>query len=262
MVTVILMCFNQEETIGQAIESVLAQSYGNFELLICDDASTDSTQNVAKRYSESDSRITFLGADKNLGIAANVNRGLSRVQTQFVAWLAGDDCYLPTFLEDSMKLFEQLDSSFVFVAQRSIVRANGHTRTMPHDKMPPISGDVNTLVEMEQFFHVCSAVWRHDSVTRLNSKYKYSNDYRFFIDLVINSPHAQFYYYPNDVHVWNRRVGTMTDIGVNHLIAPHELEQVTALNDVAIETPRLRQAATVAIKKKLAYYLSRLNEVA
>lgn len=98
-VSVIIPTFNREKTLQRAINSVLSQTYQDFELLICDDASTDTTINLALRNQERDSRIRVLCLPYNKGPAAARNLGMLEAKGEYIAFLDSDDEWLPGKLE-------------------------------------------------------------------------------------------------------------------------------------------------------------------
>lgn len=96
LVSVMMPAYNAERYIGQAIESVLCQTYQNWELIVVDDGSTDATADVVSRYQ--DSRIRLL-RQANGGEASARNTALRHMRGEFVAFLDADDAYLPEHLE-------------------------------------------------------------------------------------------------------------------------------------------------------------------
>lgn len=94
-VTVLVPVFNREELVGQAIQSVVDQDFGDFELLIVDDGSTDRTPEVLREWAERDARIVVITAPKNLGIAEAPNLGLRHARTEYVARFDSDDLMMP-----------------------------------------------------------------------------------------------------------------------------------------------------------------------
>ena len=92
-VTVVMPVYNRQATVRRAIESVMQQSFGNFEFLIVDDASTDNTAAVIAEFD--DPRIRYLRQPKNQGACAARNRGIIEARSPLVAFLDSDDCFLP-----------------------------------------------------------------------------------------------------------------------------------------------------------------------
>lgn len=98
LVTVVMPVYNGSAYLRQAIESVLSQSYGNFELIVVDDCSTDDSLQVIARYA-ADARIVLLRNGANAGVAASRNRALARSRGRYVTFLDQDDVWLPRKLE-------------------------------------------------------------------------------------------------------------------------------------------------------------------
>ena len=109
LVSIITPTYNSAAFIGATVESVLGQTYQAWEMLIVDDASTDSTKEVIKDYSSADSRISFFQFDRNSGgPAAPRNFGIHQAKGSLVAFLDSDDLWLPAKLEKSSGLVYSL----------------------------------------------------------------------------------------------------------------------------------------------------------
>jgi len=88
--------YNEERFLDEAVESVLAQSFGDFEIIISDDGSTDATPAIARALSERDpERIRVLRSEQNQGKPFALNRALATHRGEYIAWLDGDDVMLP-----------------------------------------------------------------------------------------------------------------------------------------------------------------------
>jgi glycosyltransferase involved in cell wall biosynthesis len=98
-VSVGLPVYNGENYLAEAIDSILSQTLVDFELVISDNASTDRTQAICRRYAALDKRIRYLRNDINLGAAPNYNRVFEQCSGRYFKWLAHDDRLLPRFLE-------------------------------------------------------------------------------------------------------------------------------------------------------------------
>ena len=110
-VTVIIPTYNRAGSIGAAIESVLGQSYGDYEIIVVDDGSTDDTPDRVGRYR---SVIRYL-RKSNGGAASARNEGLRHARGRYIAWLDSDDEWLPFKLELQMQAFRQFpDVRLVF----------------------------------------------------------------------------------------------------------------------------------------------------
>lgn len=103
-VSVIIAAYNTEAYIAQAIESVLAQSLNNIEVIVVDDASTDSTAEVARSFT--DKRLKVLVNKRNLGVSGARNHAFREAQGKWVAVLDSDDWYAPERLEKLLQTAE------------------------------------------------------------------------------------------------------------------------------------------------------------
>jgi len=104
-VSVCIPVFNGAEYIGESIESVLGQTLSDFELIVCDNCSTDATADVVGRFT--DPRITYLRNPRNLGIAGNANRCLELARGEYISIWHHDDVMLPENLERKVRLLEE-----------------------------------------------------------------------------------------------------------------------------------------------------------
>lgn len=93
MVSVIMPAYNAEKYIAAAIDSILGQTYGNFELIIINDCSKDRTEEMIASYD--DPRIVYLKNEENLGVAAALNKGLAVAKGKYIARMDADDISLP-----------------------------------------------------------------------------------------------------------------------------------------------------------------------
>lgn len=115
LVTVLTVTYNSAEYVASAIESVLCQSYEYFELVICDDCSTDTTWDIVRRYQ--DPRIRAFRNQKNIGEYANRNQALEMAKGKYVIYIDGDDIIYPHGLEFMVKMLEAFPNSGMAVAR-------------------------------------------------------------------------------------------------------------------------------------------------
>lgn len=107
LVSIITPCYNCEGLISQTIDSVLLQTYENWELLICDDCSIDQSKEVIESYVRKDPRIKFFKTEKSSG-SPTIPRNIciSNAKGRYIAFLDSDDIWLPNKLEEQVKLLE------------------------------------------------------------------------------------------------------------------------------------------------------------
>ena len=106
-ISVIMGIYNCSSTLVEALDSLYAQTYQDFKIILCDDCSTDNTYQVAQEYASRHDNIILIKNEKNLRLAATLNHCLEYADTEYVARMDGDDISLPTRFE---KEIEFLDS--------------------------------------------------------------------------------------------------------------------------------------------------------
>lgn len=114
LISVIMPAYNCEKYIENSVNSVLTQSYTNFELIIIDDASTDNTVNIVKNIMEKDTRVKLVKNVRNIGVALTRDRGIEHAEGEWIAFLDSDDIWRQEKLEEQMKVYEETNSNFIF----------------------------------------------------------------------------------------------------------------------------------------------------
>lgn len=112
LVSVIMPTYNCGRFIRESIDSVLAQTYTNWELLIVDDCSTDETQRIVRTYT--DARIRYTRNEQNMGAALTRNRALREANGRYIAFLDSDDLWLPTKLEKQIAFMQTSGYAFTY----------------------------------------------------------------------------------------------------------------------------------------------------
>src|ERR1700730_4637873 len=106
-VTIVVPTYKRPEKLARAIRSILAQTYKNIRIIVCDNASSDGTKEVVANLIAEDSRIEYHCHGQNIGMIRNVNFAYSLVRTPFFGILTDDDHYAPTFIADAMQTFHE-----------------------------------------------------------------------------------------------------------------------------------------------------------
>ena len=114
LVSIITPNYNGRAVISHTIESVLTQTYQNWELLIQDDGSSDDSFDFVERYAKLDSRIKWECNEHNMGAAMTRNNAIRRSKGSYLAFLDNDDLWLPTKLEKQLKFMENNQCDFSF----------------------------------------------------------------------------------------------------------------------------------------------------
>lgn len=138
-VSIALPVYNGQNYIRQAIDSALAQSYTDFELIISDNASTDATADICRQYARRDSRIRFHRNTSNIGPARNYNRLVQLSHGRYFQLLTHDDVLDPRYIAESVSLLDS-DSSVVMCFPSEMV--------IDQDSQP-LGPDVRTILPMD-----------------------------------------------------------------------------------------------------------------
>lgn len=114
-VSIVLVAYNRARFLPRTLECLLQQSYPHFELLICDDASTDGTDEVCRNYAARDSRIRHIRNGHNMGMPGNLNNGIQMARHELIASLHDGDIYEPNLIESwRAALLDHPTAGFVF----------------------------------------------------------------------------------------------------------------------------------------------------
>lgn len=181
--TIITVCYNSEKTIAETIESVLSQKYGNYEYIIVDGASSDSTVDIIQSYEKRfEGRMRWV-SEKDYGIYDAMNKGISLARGKYISLLNSDDWYYPHTLE---KVAEQISNEcdVIYGLLEVFLR---------HDAQRVYANHPNYLA-IESMAHpsafVSRETYRRFGVYSLS--YKSASDYEFFLRL--SKSNASFYY--------------------------------------------------------------------
>jgi teichuronic acid biosynthesis glycosyltransferase TuaG len=120
LVSIITPAFNSEKFIQETIESVLAQTYQNWEMVIVDDGSKDNTVTLVKTYTETDSRIKLIELKENSGPAVTRNTAIKHSKGRYLAFLDSDDQWLPDKLEKQLQFMQVHQVAFSFTSYKVV----------------------------------------------------------------------------------------------------------------------------------------------
>lgn len=147
----IIIFLNGEKFIQEAIKSVFAQTYDNWELMLVDDGSTDNSTAIAQRYAEQYlGKVRYLEHDghQNRGMSATRNLGIRNALGEYIAFLDADDVWLPHKLEQQMKILDlQPETGMVYGSTQYWFSWTGNPEDIQRDSIRKIGIQPNTLME-------------------------------------------------------------------------------------------------------------------
>ena len=124
LVSVIMTSYNYGSYISKAIESVLDQTFADFELVVIDDGSRDDSRDIIRKYASRDSRIKYVFNSANMGIAGTKNEGIRRSAGKFIGFLDSDDLWARDKLEKQIRILEK-DEDLVVWTEAAIINRDG-----------------------------------------------------------------------------------------------------------------------------------------
>jgi glycosyltransferase involved in cell wall biosynthesis len=165
LVSVIIPAYNAAEFISNALESVLAQTYDRYEVIVINDGSED-TEALERVLSPFSSRVQYI-KQENRGAAAARNAGLHAAQGDLVAFLDADDSYLPTFLEKQVELLERSNADLVYAD--ALLVGDSPLAGNTFMKLQGAGGDVTTerLLSIKVTFQTSTVVARKEPIFRV-----------------------------------------------------------------------------------------------
>jgi glycosyltransferase involved in cell wall biosynthesis len=125
LITIGLPVYNSQRYLKQSLDSLLGQTYSDFILILCDNASTDGTAEICRQYEASDSRVKYYRNETNIGNPRNFNRVADLCGTRYLKWSTADDYWAPTFLDRSLEVMERDSSIALCYPQATLVDAEG-----------------------------------------------------------------------------------------------------------------------------------------
>lgn len=152
-VSVIMPCYNMERFIADTIQSVINQTYADWELLVVDDASSDKTVEVVQSFCEKDPRICLEVKSEHSGIANTRNRCLQMAKGRFLAFLDSDDLWHPDKLEQQLNFMTEHHIGFSYTSY-DCVNESGH----PLNKTIKTAGNLDYKAYLRNTIIGCSTV--------------------------------------------------------------------------------------------------------
>lgn len=127
MISIVMATYNGEKYLREQVDSILAQTYQNFELIVCDDCSTDSTVRILQENEKQDGRIKVFVNEKNLGFKKNFEKAISLCKGEYIALSDQDDIWLPEHLQ---VLIENIGDKDLIGADSLLVDENNNEMGM------------------------------------------------------------------------------------------------------------------------------------
>ena len=213
LVSIIMPSYNTAGYISKSIESVLAQTHKNWELLIVDDCSSDNTDEIVRPYL-SDARIKYFKNEHNSGAAISRNRALREAKGKWVAFLDSDDLWLPEKLEKQIRFM--VDNSYAFTFTDYSMTLNGIRR--PYVYTAP---NVITKHKLKDYcyFSTITVMYDRERVGLIQIEpVKKNNDYAMWLRIIEKT---RCYRLPECLSIYNKHDGSISSGSKLKLIKHH-----------------------------------------
>jgi len=129
LISIITPSYNSSKYIAKTIESVISQTYKNWEMIIVDDCSPDNANEIIDKYTKKDFRIKLIKLEQNIGPANARNKGIKQAKGKYIAFLDSDDVWLPTKLEKQVKFMQDNDLALTCSSYYTINETNKQINT-------------------------------------------------------------------------------------------------------------------------------------
>jgi glycosyltransferase involved in cell wall biosynthesis len=187
LVSVVVLTYNHSEFIADTIESILVQDYCNFEIIVSDDCSTDLTKEILKQLEELNDNVFCNFNSSNLGIVKNINMALSMCHGELIAFLGGDDLFLPGKITAQVNWFLENEKGGVCGHVTEVFDSNTK-RLLYVDSPIGKRTDLDSWIKNGMVFNAQSLMVRRSFIPEFgfDERLHIVADWKFVMDLILN----------------------------------------------------------------------------
>jgi len=224
-ITVLMPVYNGEKYLREAIDSILSQTFTDFEFIIVNDISTDSTKEIISSYN--DPRIRLINTDHNMGLVRSLNYGLKLAKGKYIARMDADDISLPNRLELQATYLDNYPEVALLGTGKYIINQNGKILS----KTIALSDPCKNILKSNTFTHG-SVMFKKNISEELgyyNELFKYSEDYELWLRF------AKYYKVsnlPQPLYKWRVHTENITNTKVEEVMLYTFLAQKLTKNEL------------------------------
>jgi glycosyltransferase involved in cell wall biosynthesis len=174
LVSIIACCYNHEKYIEETLDSIVSQTYGNIELIIIDDFSTDSSVKKINMWIEKNKcKCLFINNTENLGVVKTLNKALKKCNGKYFSLIACDDIFLKKKTENQVKIFEKISEEFVaiysdaYTIDENSSYLYGTQLSRKQINKPPSGNIYEALIRNDNFIPALSVIYRTEKIKEL-----------------------------------------------------------------------------------------------
>jgi len=194
LVSIIVACYNQAQYLSEALDSILAQSYSNWECIIVNDGSPDNTEEIAKQYCIKDNRFKYL-YKQNGGLSSARNAGVKAIKGEFIQFLDSDDLIAPQKIEKQIAAFNKNDKLSISITSFYFFDIN---RNISHPSIDRWNNIISSDFRNDILFRwdinfsipIHSALFKSEIIESIpfNEQLYAKEDWLFWIEISNNAP--------------------------------------------------------------------------
>ena len=209
--SVVVPCYNFESFIRDSIDSILVQEYDNLEIIVCDDASTDHSQEILKEYDRQyPGTFKLILSSVNHGLTRNINQALALVSGKYTAFLSGDDVWMPGKLKSQIEHMERNPKCHICYTDTVIFDSENPDVFVTNSvKEKQRSGNQGTVIMHGTFCGASSVVVRTSEAPKaFSTLVNYTAEWMYWVDCLRNGGEIHFIDAP--LTKYRRHVGNVT----------------------------------------------------
>jgi len=191
IVSVIIPVYNAEKYISETIESVISQTYTDWEIIAVDDGSTDGSTKILKKYEQQLSQRFYVIVQKNSGISAARNTAIKISKGKYIAFLDHDDLWLPKILDKQVELLDSNKELGLVYSDNYMIGSDNNLKNKSIFLCKRYRGDVFNDLFLRNFIPLLTVVIRRDVLNKVgmfNQKYKIAEEYDLFLRIADQYP--------------------------------------------------------------------------
>jgi glycosyltransferase involved in cell wall biosynthesis len=180
-ISVIMAIYNGERYLDESIRSILSQTFKDFEFIVINDASTDHSFEIIKKFAKNDKRIKFLNNKENIGLTQSLNKGIKHAEGKYIARQDADDISLPDRLKKQFDFLEKNKNIILCGTNAVFIDENGYN--LSQSNVPIHSIKIKRKLKKGNCLIHSSIIFRNKNIY-YREKFKYSQDYDLYLNIL------------------------------------------------------------------------------
>ena len=213
-VSILIPCYNQEDVITEAVLSALNQTYENIEVIVSDDASTDTTPRLLKELQEQyRQKLKIFLHETNLGVTENHTRGLSKCTGDYITFLDGDDLFLPEKIEKQVAFMKERPNCTICYHDVDVFDSStGRSIYLWSDRIGMRHGNINDLVRFGNYLPAVAVMVRSRDlpINGYDARIKVYSDWFFWL-CILDNGRGQIFFIDDVLAKYRRHSDNLTN---------------------------------------------------